>query len=212
MKFRTIVPTLCLLSVFASCESYNNQLESKTTGKREIVQEGQYRLVLTPVNPTVAGDATGTAEININADKFEIVVNVDGAPHAAHAQYIYSGQTCPDAREDTNGDEIIDAAEARAVSFEAIVPLDSDLRSQAADGIFPEGMNYDYKQTTSLSALLADLRPEKLELEGQVVIVHGLPSATVLPETVQGPHETIPILCGLIEKMDLGATTDSTGL
>lgn len=225
MKLHPFVLGSCILTLAAACGSYDD--DTSTVLEEEIRQDGQFRVVLTPVNPGVAGEASGTAEFTISGDDFDALVNVDGAPSSVHMQHVYTGRTCPDTREDTNNDGIIDAVEARAVAGGALIPLDSDLRSQSAGDNYPVGVNYDYSERTSLSSMIADLLlpdpnasdsivklspNENLDLEGRTIIVHGVQDATALPGTVQGidgetPQISLPILCGIITRADTGTGT-----
>lgn len=234
-KFTPFVIGACMLTFVAACGSDDDDSGSgSTTGpgqEEERPQEGQYRIVLSPVNPNVAGEATGTASFRHEGDEFEAIVNIDGAPTAIHMQHVHIGSRCPAPADNENGDGYIDAVEAGNVSGGALVPLDSDLRSQAAGGIFPSGMTYEYNESTSFQAMLADLRlpddntedtlvklgaDENLNLEGKVLMVHGIPSSTTLPPTVRGvdglsPQQALPILCGVITREDTGTTTGDAG-
>lgn len=222
-KFVPILLGTCMLTLIAACGSDDdddNGVVATPQQEEEVQQEGQYRVVLSPVNPNVAGDATGSGSFNIEGDEFQADLQVTGAPIANHPQFIYVGDTCPTPASDTNGDGYIDAQEAAAVAGGQLVPLDSDLRSQEAGGRYRRGQRYDYEQTTSFQSLLNDLRQpdedpndflvklgadENLNLEGKVLIVHGISVRTALPATVSGlgqlsPQQALPILCGPITR------------
>jgi hypothetical protein len=229
-KLTPLVLGTCLLTLVACGNDDDDSGGGTGTSQPEQQQEGQYRVVLTPVNPSIAGSPTGTGEFNIQGDEFRALMNIDSAPNAQHAQHIHIGKRCAGMEDDTNGDQIIDAVEASAAAGGALIPLDSDLRTQSAGSFNSSGVSYDYNESTSLLAMLAELRlpdldtsddlvklgvDEELNLEGRVVEVHGVPANTVLPATVQGldddsPQESLPILCGVIQRVDTGTTTGGT--
>lgn len=239
MKLKAFTPVIlgtCMLAFFAACGSDDDDNDSTTSTppteeEQPTSQDGQYRAVLTPVNANVAGTAAGTAEFIISGDEFRALVNVSGAPDGEHMQHVHIGTSCAGPQADTNGDGFIDIVEASAASGKALIPLDADLSSQLAGDTFPSGATYDYDQSTSFSILMADLRipdtnpndmltklgpNDDLNLAGKVVEVHGVPADTTLPATVQSmdgmsPQQTLPILCGVIERVDGGTTTGGTG-
>ncbi len=234
-KFTPFVIGTCMLTMIAACGSDDDDSGSGTgngTGQQEErPQEGQYRVVFSPVNANVAGEATGTGTFRIEGDEFESTINVDGAPSAIHMQHVHVGSRCATVADDENGDGYIDAVEAGSISGGALLPLDSDLRAQEAGGNYPSGATYDYNESTSFQAMLADLRlpdedstdilvkldpDENLNLEGKVVEIHGVPTSTTLPATVRGvdgmsPQQALPVLCGVITREDTGTTTGGTG-
>jgi hypothetical protein len=146
------------------------------------------------------------------------MVDTTGATATSHPQFIYTGSRCPTTSDDTNGDGYVDVVEAMAASGQMLVPLDSDLTAQDAGGTFPSGANYSYDESASYAAMLADLQlpdantndtivklgaNEDLNVGKRVVIIHGVPSSTTLPPTVQGisslsPQQTLPIACAVL--------------
>lgn len=172
----------------------------------------------------------GTVTITQVADDFQAMVDATEATSASHPQFIYTGSRCPTTGDDANGDGYVDVVEAMTASGQMLVPLDSDLRSQESGGNFPSGSNYSYDESTSYQAMLADLRAvdedttdsivklganEELNLGSRVVIIHGVPSSTTLPPTVQGinglsPQQTLPIACAVLSFTGSGATTGTT--
>lgn len=234
-KLTPFVLGTCMLTLVAACGSDDDDSGSGTAQQPEQQsQEGEYRVRLLPVNPTVAnsGTATGEGTFTIQGDEFRAVMNVRNAPNAEHPQHIHVGNRCATAADDTNGDGIIDAVEASAATGSALVPLDADLRAQdAGENNLPSGAGYSYNESTSLLAMLADLRlpdtdtaddlvklpaDEELNLAGKVVEVHGVPANTTLPGTVQASddmsaQESLPILCGVIERVSDGGTGTTTG-
>lgn len=234
-KLERITPLVigtCMLTFVAACGSDDDDSGSGSRAdEQQERQEGQYRVVLSPVNTNIAGEATGTGSFRIEGDEFEATINVDGAPTGIHMQHVHVGTRCATVGDDDNGDGYIDAVEAGNVSGGALIPLDSDLRAQEAGGRYPSGRKYDYNESTSFQAMLADLRlpdadtndtlvklgaDEDLNLEGKVVEIHGVPASTTLPSTVRGvdgmsPQQSLPILCGVITREDTGSTTGDTG-
>ena len=234
-KLTPFVLGTCMLTLVAACGSDDDDSGSGTAQQPEQQsQEGEYRVRLLPVNPTIAnsGSATGEGTFTIQGDEFRAVMNVTGAPNAEHPQHIHVGNRCATAADDANGDGVIDAREASAATGSALVPLDADLRAQdAGENNNPTGAGYNYNESTSLQAMLADLRlpdtetsddlvklpvDEDLNLAGKVVEVHGVPAETTLPGTVQGlddstAQESLPILCGVIERVSDGGTGTTTG-
>ncbi|MFP5384868.1 MAG: hypothetical protein ACLGHN_02230 [Bacteriovoracia bacterium] len=231
-KLKRLTPFVigtCMLTLAVSCGSDDDDSGSGVPQQQqeEQQQEGQFRVVLSPVNANVAADATGTGSFLIEGDQFGVNLDVTGASRGAHRQFVHVGTVCPTPDSDTNGDGYIDATEAMSVSGGRIIPLDSDLRAQRAGGRFPMGGNYQYQEETSFQTMLQELRlpdtdtednlvklgaDENLNLEGKVVMVHGIPSSTTLPPTVQGveggsPQQTLPVLCGVITREDTGTTT-----
>lgn len=174
----------------------------------------------------------GTVSLTRDADTFEASVDVTEATSATHMQHVHAGSRCPTAADDTNGDGYVDAVEASAVSGGVLIPLDSDLRTQTAGGVYPSGSNYSYNESTSFALMLADLQlpdtdttdsavklaaGEELNLGSRVVAIHGVPSSTTLPPTVQGvdgmsPQQSLPIACAVLTRSpDTGSTTGETG-
>jgi hypothetical protein len=105
-----------------------------------------------------------------------------------------------------------------------LIPLDSDLSNQAA-GEFPfvhnQGGALQYRQTTALSALLADLNaPDPnpadavvklngapLNLAARHVVLHGVSPETPLPPSVASlpglpAYLTLPVACGEIRRVN----------
>ena len=230
-----------LLFYIAACGSDNdsdNTSSSTTTttggGPEEETDEGTYRVTLTALNTNVTDApapfaASGTATITVTNGEFKAEVSMSGVSADLHLQNIFTGTQCPTSSS-AGADGIIDVVEASGVSGKIIVPLDSDLSSQLAGfGQGPIGGsdgNYVYSESTDQNAMLDDLKAqdpnpddvivklsqdEGLRLDGKVIIIHGVPGTTTLPDTVQSisglPNTTtLPIACGVIIK-DEGGTT-----
>lgn len=187
----------CLLTTLVSCGSDDDDNDSRPPQTEEQRQEGTFRAVLNPENASVT-NATGTAQVRIQGDEMSVDVVMANAPSGTHIQHIHSGTRCPTAADDTNGDGVIDAAEATAVYGPPILPLDSALDSNG--GSFPSGSAYSYNEDDSLSRILSNLNLQTLLVEGLVVNVHGVPESTDLPATVQGSKADFPIACGTLTR------------
>lgn len=127
-------------------------------------------------------------------------ISLLNGPETTHAQHIHTGTRCPTLADDTNGDGVIDATEATSVYGPVLIPLDSDLASQATE-TFPSGSSYQYNQSTSLTQLLANFGLENIGLEGKVINIHGVPDSVVLPTTIQGTKAAFPISCGVLVRI-----------
>lgn len=176
-------------------------------------------------------DPGAVVAVSIQGDEFTAAVAARGVPRVTgngHPQHIHVGTTCPTAANDTNGDGWIDGPEAGAVHGAAILPFDSDINGQEAGaGDYPNSTDtglYAYREQGSYSQILADLTaPDtntsdalvKLEagsllgLEGRVVEIHGVPESVELPATVAAlpgltPHQSLPIACGVLQRVTTG--------
>lgn len=165
------------------------------------------------------GETTGEARFTVDGDKLTIRIKVRGAlPNAEHWQHFHGFKdrqpaTCAGTDADANHDGIVDVIETGKASGTTMVPFDtSPAAMDVAHGTYPkadaEG-NYTYRETVSLKALDAAFAKQfpgqKLDLAKRVVYIHGVPSGTHLPDTVQslGPipaQVTLPIACGKIER------------
>lgn len=206
--------TIAILTGVIACGEINDAKKS-------------YSATLTQVNKQVAPVVVGNSAINLEKDNLTVNVNLSLAPLATHIQSITLGTACPTLADDKNGDGYIDAVEAQAISGKTIIPLDGDLSSQDAGGDTYPADNYNYTQTTSFSKMISDLvlpdedpndstvkltTSDELTFQGKVIMVHGVPTATVLPATVQSvdglpAQATLPIACGVIQKDGSGGTT-----
>lgn len=243
-KLTPLVVGTCMLTLVASCGSDDDDSNSGAQQQTE-QQEGTFTGVLVPLNTQIndGGSTTGgsvnslaavggTVSLTRDADSFEASVDTTDATSAIHMQHIHAGSRCPTAADDTNGDGYVDAVEASAVTGGVLIPLDSDLRTQSAGGVYPSGSNYSYNESASFAIMLADLQlpdtdttdsevklaaGEELNLGSRVVEIHGVPSSTTLPPTVQGvdgmsPQQSLPIACAVLTRSpDSGSTTGETG-
>ncbi len=219
-----------LLNFFVACGSNDDDDgDSVTTVPPQSEEQqddpGTYQAILTPLNLTAAGSSKGEALIRIRGDEVKIDVDGEKTPRRIiHWQHVHVGGSCPTPLNDINQDGFIDYVEAQASTGKILIPLDSDLSSQAADGVYPVSNhfgNYFYDEETSLARMLADLRApdpvpgddlvkldpsDNLNLAGRAVMVHGVSRFFPLPATVtsQGgapAHRTLPIACGVLVRV-----------
>lgn len=188
--------------------------------------DGQYLAVFETLNVSITYKITGAFTFSRDKLVDELVGDVrlsNAGPAVIHSQNVRIGTRCPTLRDDLNQDGIIDAAEGEAVYGPSLFPLDGDLSSQSShDGVFPVGDiygNYIYSKVTKFTSFIKDLRnqdshdgyrklakEEPLDIEGRVVVVHGIDSAVELPSTVisigrLSRHQSLPIVCGVIMKV-----------
>lgn len=235
---KTIGPLVfgtALLTLASSCgekSKHINKEDVSSAQQQNQADQGTFTAELLGVNPSVANNPTGTAEVKVDGDDVTITVQVNGAPVTMHAQHIHDGFSCPQLSDDTNNDSILDNVEAGALSGKILIPLDGDINSQdGGKDNFPNGGSYTYNQSGSYQQMLSDLtsgtssNPEETKLpagsteigfEGKVIEIHGVPSDTQLPSTVttsdpsKNPNEELPIACGVLTKSS-GDTTGGTG-
>lgn len=181
-----------------------------------------YRATLRPVNSGISPSARGVATIRIQQDDFSVNLSASNLENSVHMQHIHMASRCPTMAADKNSDGFVDAMEARAVTGPGIIPLDGDLNSQeAASGSYPSGSSYSYAESSSLQAMMNDLRQRELDsdnsvvrlgpggnlnLADRVIVVHGADPSTNLPATVASyngvpAQDTIPVACGEINKV-----------
>jgi hypothetical protein len=188
--------------------------------------DGQYLAIFETINPQITSKITGAFTFSREKDIDEVVGDIrltNAGPALLHAQNVRLGTRCPIATDDTNGDGIIDAKEGEAVYGKIYFPLDGDLASASShDGEFPVGDvygNYIWARVTKFTKFISDLRSadnsdgyfklaakEPMDLEGRVVVIHGVDAAAGLPATVgsvgrSAAHQALPIACGVIGKV-----------
>ena len=167
------------------------------------------------------GVAHGKATFTIAGGNFSAAVDAAGAePGMIHPQHIHAADRCPTAAADVNNDGFVDVIEGLPFYGAILIPLDSDVGSQAV-GTFPTASGpkglLAYSATTPLATLLADLNATDpnpadavvklggapLALETRHVVLHGVDVNTFLPPSVASlpglPAQlTLPIACGEI--------------
>ena len=185
-----------------------------------------YMADLKPLNSHVGyREVSGKARFQIVNGEFVAADNATGLqPGMIHPQHIHAAAVCPPPSADVNGDGFIDVIEGVPFYGPILVPLDTDLTNQAA-GSFPFVHNHggalQYRETTDVNALLADLNTpdpnpadavvklngEPLNLSGRHVVLHGVALDTPLPATVATlpglPAQlTLPVACGEIQRVN----------
>lgn len=196
--------------------------------------EGNYRVRFTALNPELSENIEAHLVGEIKGDEVKVSIRgMNMAGGITHPQFLYEASSCPTMDDDTNEDGVLDQVEALETTDGILVPFDDDLSEQiSATSVFPmsssEG-SYVYEEEASLSAILSDLRGpdenpndqyiklsenEELELEGKIVIIHGVSATATLPEMVAASegelavHETVPVACGVVEKIPGGQNPD----
>ena len=189
--------------------------------------QGMYRAMFTTtLNPQVNGTIPGSVTLLREEDKFMVYLRLfAGGPRAWHQQAIYMGTRCPTIKDDINKDGYIDILEARKVLGKVILPLDANISSQSAGRNFYPlsdlSGSYHYERLTSFQRLFNDLKSEDkdpedhitklapdegIEFVGKAVMIQGTAEGVLYPETVAStprhrPHQTLPIVCGIFEKV-----------
>jgi hypothetical protein len=199
--------TLCLLTVLISCGGDKDSDDEEAQQEEDTTQEteGSYRADLVPLNTSVAGSTVGSFKIRIFGDEFRVRADVENSPNTFHPQFIHTGHNCPGPGADTNIDGVVSFNESIAITGDAIIPLDNNLSTQKAGGIYPVAGamgGYTYFEITSLVKMLSDLRladpdpndaltklgaDEPLNLVGKTIVVYGIPG-----------NKNMPIACGKI--------------
>jgi hypothetical protein len=187
---------------------------------------GTYAVKMKPLNEKIVGKVAGAATITREKDNFIVDIRMSSVPAwILHTQSLHVGKACPTEANDLNGDGFIDIEEAQSSIGDVLIPLDGDLNTQKSRiGWYPVADQYGsymYSETASYERMLADLQivdeikndhvaklsaGEKLNLLGRVVVIYGVPENSNLPDTVKSRgnlenYQTLPIACGVIQKM-----------
>ena len=201
---KKIISGLCLLAL-TSCGAKKESTPIEHQEELETTQ-GSFKAILRPYNFNLAGwIPSGMADIKIEGDEIEIKSWLDDSANVMHRQNIHLGSRCPGVDDDINHDGFVDWNESTKVAKEIFLPLDQDLDSLSLDETnYPIG-NFNYHETASIRSLSQKLK-QNLKLSGKVIIVTGVASNRALPITVsqennQTRESSIPIACGVIERM-----------
>lgn len=224
-KSKKLLAVLCLLTLASCGGSGGGSSSSGDEDERQEMQEseGKYKAIIRPVNITIAGwTPSAVTDIKITGDMVEVSGWMDDSAAVTHMQSIHVGTKCPEMEHDANKDGYVDFNETLKVSKRVLIPLDGNLNSQTEGAmIYPNG-NYTYFQKASLADMMNDLTQadldrndhvaklsagEGLNLEGRVIVVMGVAANRTLPATVstingQTPQASIPIACGVIQRME----------
>ncbi len=226
---------ILFLILFLSLQSCGKKVESTNNNSSSIPEleesmdganiSGLYLAKFETLNPHINGTLPGSLTLKRSGDRLLTFLRLfAGNIRVKHRQAIYPGRRCPSMSDDQNLDGFIDIQEARSVVGKILIPLDGNLNSQySGRTYFPRGDlsgNYHYEKLSSFSLLLKDLRekdddPDDLFLkldenepfgfDGRVVLIEGVSTEILLPESVAGDGdlsniETFPIACGVIKK------------
>ena len=197
-------------------------LAMETLIARAANAEVNYKAELSSLNVKTTGSkASGEATFTISGDRLRIRVTAkDVPPNLEHLQHFHGfakgdrTSRCPTARDDKNGDGVIDMVETEPVAGTTMVPLHDDPVSMAVvNDTYPKAGadgSYSYEETVSLKALKAafiKMFPgQNLDFDRRVVFLHGVPTTTKLPATVGSldhipAQVTLPIACGEIRRI-----------
>lgn len=210
-KRHLILPTMLLfMAACGSDKSGDSAGSHPNPALQEQQAEGSYRAILRPLNNSLSGFIpTGIAEIKVLGNDVSVKTLLDDDARVAHMQSIQLSTRCPEARDDRNGDGIIDIQEALQASGEVFIPLDADLSSaDAGAGVYPVGSGFTYVESTTLDRLEGEARSrtgQNLNLAGRVVLIHGVSQGTKMPATVAStgnlaPQASVPIACGILQR------------
>ena len=231
-RFIPYLLTLSMLSFVAACGSDDDDDDDGPAQNQEQVAQGKYQATLTSINPGLNPTVAGVVEIEITDDDFDAKVSMTGVSAGRHLQNVFMGRECPTDADNLNPaeDSFVDVVEGQRKYGDILIPLDGDLNSQLGGiTVWPNAAangSYIYDEDADLDKMMNDLRlpdaidsdiigkleSDDLNLEGRVVVVHGVASDASLPESVQSTlelpsHQTIPIACGVIRKISTPAPT-----
>ena len=201
-----------ILALFAVSISYAQ--------KQSVGETHAYVAEINAINPQLTNSKVSGQAIFIVADgQLKITIVVKGVSPGMHLQHIHgfiSGQAaiCPPANADKNGDGIIDLVETEPSAGTTLIPFNgAPIELKIKSDTYPvAGKNgiLTYEMTVPLAQLNAAIKKEygidKLDLEHRVIIIHGVPEGTSLPNTVQSlpgvpAYVTVPIACGEIKAL-----------
>ena len=235
MAVRKILSFLVSVGIFFSISSCGRKTSSNVAEGHQTFEQqpnrGIYRARLKFLNEKVGLRRphllNANAKITVFGDRVHFSVNAKGIHRGTHLQNIFLGSSCPTIADDKNADSFIDINEGHARYDKILIPLDGDLKTQSAGAAFAPKANsygeYHYSKWVSLNSMLTDLSSqdvdsseivvklspgEGLNLEGKVIVIHGVPANTKLPDsvsTVTGIPNTasLPIACGVIKRSKL---------
>lgn len=188
------------------------------------LQTATYMAVLNPLNIQLGSEASGSFTFHKDQDFIVTDVRIIGSvPNIIHGQNVYIGESCPTELNDLNKDGIIDIMEAHSAAGDIVIPLDGDINTQySLLGMYPLADAwgaYVYSLTASFEKFIYDLQDDDevttdeiikvspLRLTGRVVMVHGIADDLLLPDSVAtngglSANQTIPIACGVIQKVE----------
>ena len=198
---------LLTLSVFfiSAC---GKKMESTTKHLNvyESFEVGEFRAILRPLNNHLNGwIPNGMANLSVSKYEFKIQSWLDDSANVTHRQFVTTASRCPTVKDDLNGDGFIDFKEAMQSKKRILIPLDNNLSMYSEENPqFPRG-NFNYELKIALNKLQLP-KDVGLNLFGKAVIILGTGPSKVLPNSVStfenaSPELSIPIACGIIEKV-----------
>lgn len=215
MRFRVWIPALAgAVCIFTA--SGGTHPQDIHAASREA-----YVATLHPMNSKVTGrEAAGEARFDVTGETLAIHVSVRGVPaNLEHWQHVHGftdnrKATCPTEAADVNHDGIIDITETEPVSGTTMVPFNRDPAAmQVASDTYPKASSdgtFRYDHTVALKTLQAAFAKafhgQSLDLDRRVVFIHGVAPTSKLPTSAASlgtipVHVTLPIACGVIERM-----------
>lgn len=207
MNYKHLVLATLSTMTLVSCGGSGGGSKSSQNKPQQEMQssEGNYKAILRPYNFQVSGwIPNGMTDIKIAGNTIEIRSWLDDSAAVTHMQNIHLGTVCPEARHDANKDGYVDFDESTKVSGQPLLALDSDIERSDEMSLFPKG-NFTYFQKASLEKISQELETN-FNIEGKVIIVMGSSNKT-LPATIssvngQSRELSVPIACGVIQRMD----------
>jgi len=239
-----LLPFALVAPIFAACSDSSSSAVAPTDAMPDRsaaahhagLPDGEYEANLHPLNAAAQngqdpdradgarGVARGKATFTIRNGQVVAMVSAEGLEsEMIHPQHIHAAATCPPSAADVNHDGYVDVIEGVPFYGPILIPLDSDLGSQAT-GSFPTASGIrgilEYAASTPLATLLADLNapdPDPtdavvklngapLALETRHVVLHGVDANTALPGSVASlpglpAYLTLPVACGEIRRV-----------
>lgn len=157
-------------------------------------------------------------------ERLEITVYARGLEPGMHRTYVWGfpdaadprEAQCPEPGADLNDDGWIDITEAGLTAGVPLLPLTADTPAMDFDSeAFPEAGTWgvaDFETRVPIADLEAAVREAfgtPLALPRRVVIVHGAPFETDVPDTVASfegasPRESVPVACAALAPGEAG--------
>ncbi len=198
---------LILLSVLSCGNSSSGGSHSSIEKQQEeqITPSGDktYLATLRPLNNTVSGFIpSGQTEVRYIGQIIQVKTQLEDDASVVHIQNLHNGSACPTMSDDTNGDGYIDEVEMLESTQDILFPMDSNL-SSLTEGNFLRGGPFIYSNSVKYSVLMNELQKDSLNLEGRVVVVHGVYASANLPSTVattngRAINLSLPMACGVL--------------
>ena len=222
LPFLFTVGSLIMFSLISCNQSGGDQnnVQKDSTNNQTVV--ATYIANLQGLNSNVTKmTTTAQAKFILTADSLFVTIDAKGvAPGIQHWQHFHGfadgkSASCAEQSNDKNNDGIIDVVETETTSGTTMVPFnDKSAEMDLGSDTYPKAGNdstYHYEVSIPLSQLKASFAKafgdSTLNLDKRVLYIHGVPSDTKLPSTVASLGKipvqvTLPIACGIIEKIE----------